>query len=95
MRARTAEDIGLIVRDRRQALGLSQAELAQRVGVSRQWVVELEGGKQRAEVGLVLRALAAMDLHVSVSPEAADAAGSPIPDPDLDAIIEAARRPLP
>ncbi len=41
-------------------LGLDQASLATRVGVSRQWIVAVEAGKARAEVGLVLRTLTAV-----------------------------------
>ncbi len=41
----SAKDIGSLVRDRRTQLGLSQSELAGRVGVSRVWIVQLEGGK--------------------------------------------------
>jgi HTH-type transcriptional regulator/antitoxin HipB len=66
MRVRTPQDIGLTIRDRRIARGLDQAELARRVGVSRQWLVEIEKGKPRAEVGLVLRALRELDLDVWV-----------------------------
>ena len=41
-------------------------ELARRAGVSRQWLIELERGKQTAEVSLVLRTLAAAGLQIDV-----------------------------
>lgn len=44
MLAITAHDWGNIVRDRRLELGLSQNELASRVGMSRQWMVRFENG---------------------------------------------------
>lgn len=61
---RTVDDIAKLVRERRKQVGLSQAELARRAGVSRQWIVDLEHGKPTAEVSLVLRALAATGLHL-------------------------------
>jgi HTH-type transcriptional regulator/antitoxin HipB len=61
---RTATDIGLVLRERRRALGLDQATLAKRIGASRQWVVEIERGKPRAEIGLVLAAFRALGLSL-------------------------------
>ena len=52
-----AKDLGAAIRDRRVALGLDQAELANRVGVSRAWIIDIEKGKPRASVELVLRTL--------------------------------------
>jgi transcriptional regulator with XRE-family HTH domain len=75
------------VRGRRLALGLSQAELAARVGVSRQWVNGFEAGKRTAEVGLVLRLLDALDLGLDLferSSHRDEAAGE---GPDLDALL--------
>lgn len=65
MNLRNATDVGLVIRERRRALGLDQATLAQRIGVSRQWVVEIERGKPRAEVALVLTALRVLGLSVN------------------------------
>jgi HTH-type transcriptional regulator / antitoxin HipB len=62
MRIINPTDLGLAIRDRRRKLGLGQRELADRVGVSRQWIVEVEHGKARAEVGLVLRTLQALEI---------------------------------
>jgi len=64
--ARNPHDVGLLIRDQRLKLGLDQRELAERVGVSRQWVVEIEKGKPRAEMGLVLRALTALGLQLDI-----------------------------
>jgi HTH-type transcriptional regulator/antitoxin HipB len=59
---RTPREIALLVRDRRRTLGLTQAELAERVGASREWVRLLETGKPRLELGLTLRALNALGI---------------------------------
>jgi HTH-type transcriptional regulator / antitoxin HipB len=63
-RIRTARELGATIRDRRGQLGWSQGELAVAAGVSRQWLSELESGKQTAEVGLVLRVFDALDLDL-------------------------------
>ena len=66
MNIRSPLDLGLIIRQRRRDLGLNQTELASRVGVGRQWIVAIEHGKARAELGLVLRTLAALNLTLDV-----------------------------
>jgi len=88
MRIRTPLDLGLVIRDRRRKLGLSQADLAHKAGVGRQWLVAVEHGKARAALGLVLRTLATLDLSISVDP-----AGQPNVDdlPDIDAVVAAAK----
>src|SRR5262249_4415516 len=53
-------DLAAATRGRRLELDLSQAALAERVGVSRQWINEFESGKPRAELRLVLRLIEAI-----------------------------------
>ena len=91
MRIDTAEDIGLVVREHRRKLGLSQQRLAELAGVGRQWVVAVESGKASAELGLVLRLLKALGLNVFVDPR--EAAAEPESAIDLDRIIARARAP--
>ena len=62
MIVRTARDLGAAVRDARLQRGWTQAELADRIHVSRQWVISLERGKASAELGAALRAVAALGL---------------------------------
>ena len=96
MIVRTPTDLGLLIRERRRALGLGQQELAKKVGVSRLWVIEIEKGKPRAEVGLVLRTLLALDLDLDVSAETATPVkrrAKAISAPDIDAIVRKARKP--
>jgi transcriptional regulator with XRE-family HTH domain len=47
-------DIGLVVKAARKARAMSQADLAKRLGVSRLWINEFEGGKPTARLDLVL-----------------------------------------
>jgi HTH-type transcriptional regulator / antitoxin HipB len=67
MRIRTPADLGAAIRDRRKQLNLDQATFASRIGVSRQWVIQIEHGRPRAELGLVLRALDALDIQLDAS----------------------------
>ena len=39
----------------RKSQKLSQNQLSEKIGVSRQWVAEIENGKPRAEIGLICR----------------------------------------
>lgn len=89
----TVQTIRTAVLGRRREFGLSQAQLAERAGVSRKWLSEFERGKSTAELGLVLRLLDSLDLHVTIAPTAQSdrehAIGHVTPPPiDLDALLE-------
>ena len=94
MRLRTPIDIGLIIREKRKGLGLQQAELAARVGVSRQWIIGIEKGKGRADLSLVLRTLDALgvvlrsDERRSTEPNRS----SSVPIPNIEDILAAHRK---
>ena len=92
MQIRTPLDLGLAIRDRRRKLKLSQTRLARQAGVGRQWVVAIERGKSRAELGLVLRTLSALDLPLTIDPVARLLPSSDDMNPvDIDAIVNAAK----
>lgn len=80
------------MRGRRRQLGLTQAELASRVGVSRQWLIAFEQGKGTAEIQLVLRVLDELDLRISLDvasqPDGGREAGV-----DLDVLLDEHREP--
>lgn len=64
---RTVRDVGAAVRRARREAGLSQQALADRAGVSRQWLSRVEAGKgPSAEMGKVLDVLAALGLAVDL-----------------------------
>jgi len=88
----TAKDVGAIIRERRRRLGLDQATLARRVGVGREWIVDVEKGKPRAGIELVLRTLAALGLSIAVSETTTPIARKGRAGTDLDRIVEDARR---
>jgi HTH-type transcriptional regulator/antitoxin HipB len=93
MLIRTPADLGAVIRDRRKHLKLNQATLARRIGVSRQWVIQIERGRPRAELGLVLRALDALDIQLDVS--AAQPRHRRSGAVDIDAIVANAKKARP
>lgn len=68
MIVRSARDIGAAARDARLRRGWSQTQLADAIGATRQWVTMFENGKTTVELGLVLRALAALGIAVDTVP---------------------------
>lgn len=61
-RISTPTDLGAAVREARTAAHLTQAELATRAGVSREWLIGLErGARPRAELTKILGVLSALD----------------------------------
>jgi HTH-type transcriptional regulator/antitoxin HipB len=56
--------LAALIRSRREALGLSQQAVADAIGVSRKFIVDLEHGKPSAEIGLALRAVAAVGIDI-------------------------------
>ena len=88
MKINSMHDMASTIRGRRQDLGLSQARLAARAGVSREWVNSFEGGKPTVEFGLVIRLLDALDLVLDVAPRGPDAGASAREQVDLDAFLE-------
>lgn len=92
MIVRSPAALGAVIRDRRRALGLEQRVLAEKVGVSRHWVIDVEKGRSGSEIGLVMRTLRVLGiaLDAGVVPEQSESASAAI---DLDSIIEAARKP--
>lgn len=62
-----ASDWANIVRDRRRQRGMSQAELAGRIGTSRQWVSGFESGKAAtATLSLVLTMAAVLEIDIEL-----------------------------
>lgn len=67
MLVNVSRDWANIVRDRRLELGLTQADLGQRIGRARQWVVRFESGHAgSASVDSLMAVLNALDLYAAV-----------------------------
>ena len=92
MLMRSSSDLGAIIRDRRKRLKLDQSTFAKRIGVSRQWVIEVEHGHARAELGLILRALDALGIRLDASSEQPPSHGSGKSAVDINAIVAKARK---
>jgi len=92
---KTPFDLGNVIRQRRKALGWDQARLAYETGVSRQWIIEIEKGKARAELQLVLRVLNVLGIELDASPRSmhpVTATSEPkLVLPDIDRIIAQSR----
>ena len=98
MRIRNPTELGAFIRDRRSQLGLDQARLAEKARTSRKWLIEVEQGKPRAEIGLILGTLKALgvtlDLHTdseeSLSPGSAVVTKQQTPD--IDSVLNALKK---
>ena len=85
MKLRTPSDIGYLIRDQRKQRRWTQADLAAKLGVSRLWVVQLEQGKETAQIGLVMRVFNELGLPLQV-----DLGSSTLnePAPALDDVLD-------
>ena len=95
MRIRTVTDLGAFIRERRTRLGMDQISLAKKAGTSRKWLVEVEQGKPRAEIGLILRTL--KSLEISIALEADSSVVTPPPGkakaPDINSVLHSLKKP--
>jgi len=94
---RTAREVGVLLRDARKRANLDQATLAERLGVSRKWVVDAERGNPGASLGTVLRALDIVGVHLAfaTNDESSKRTSRSRPDAtaiDIDEIVNASRR---
>ncbi|MDE2662094.1 MAG: helix-turn-helix transcriptional regulator [Gemmatimonadota bacterium] len=98
MQFRTSIELGLLIRKARHARGMTQADLARAAGVGRQWIVAIEAGKPRAELGKVFQVLAALDVSLSIHGEGILEPSSSrvrIAVPDIEAVVRAHEDPAP
>jgi HTH-type transcriptional regulator/antitoxin HipB len=91
---RNPEQLGRSVRLKRKEHGLSQLAFAAQLGVERKWVIHLEAGNPRAELGLVLKALHALGLHALLHDEGSSPAKETAPAASrLDEVFRQLQRP--
>ena len=62
----TAKQIGKLIRDTRKIQGLRQDELAAAAGVGLRFLVELEAGKETAQLGKTLSVLSALGCAIDI-----------------------------
>jgi HTH-type transcriptional regulator / antitoxin HipB len=63
MTLHNAEQLGAAIRLKRKEKRLTQSELAKLLGAERKWVLNLESGNSKAEIGLILRAIEVLGLR--------------------------------
>ena len=63
----SVNDLTSLIKQERKTHGWTQAELAERSGVSRDWIIALEQAKPSVELALVLRTLKALNLPLSIN----------------------------
>jgi HTH-type transcriptional regulator / antitoxin HipB len=64
----TPQDIGRLVRETRKGLGVTQKELALTSGTGLRFIIELEKGKETAEIGKVLTILQTLGIQFTLTP---------------------------
>lgn len=60
----SAADVGALIRQARQAAAMTQQQLADRVGTTRQWVIRLEQGRHGTTMNTALVALSELGLEM-------------------------------
>jgi len=71
----TPQDIGRLVRETRKGLGVTQKELALTSGTGLRFIIELEKGKETAEIGKVLTVLQTLGIQLTLTPPMATTRG--------------------
>ena len=89
---KTPRDVGALIKHRRKALGLDQAQLAKHVGVSRFWVNQTERGNPGAALVNILRTLSVLGVELNSAGDAPTIKAAPVMTTDINAIIERARK---
>jgi HTH-type transcriptional regulator/antitoxin HipB len=85
----SVNDLASCIKQARKNLGWTQAELAERSGVSRDWIIGLERAKPGVELVLVLRTLKALNLPLSIDPSSPK--GAPSEGINLDDVLNNTR----
>ena len=62
----TAASLGAALRHYRQELGISQVELAERAGINRTYLSDLEQGKETEQLRRILRVLRQLGVRISL-----------------------------
>jgi HTH-type transcriptional regulator/antitoxin HipB len=63
----SVKDLASLIKQERKARAWTQAQLAERSGVSRDWIITLEQAKPSVELALVLRTLKALNLPLAIN----------------------------
>lgn len=88
MRINTTHDLASAAKGRRLELGLTQADLAVRAGVSRDWVNSFERGKRTVELARVLNLLEALGLEIELTAARTKADRNKTDFSDLESFVD-------
>ena len=69
----TPEQIGLLIRQTRKSLGVTQKDLALSSGTGIRFVIDLEKGKETCAIGKVLAILHTLGIRMTLTPPPASA----------------------
>ncbi len=69
MEVQSVRELAAAISGLRQEKGWSQATLAEKAGVGREWIIHLEKAKPTVEIGLVLGTLKALGVRLSIEPQ--------------------------
>lgn len=64
--ARTAKQLGAIIRRERRKRGLTQAQLGQKIGLRQATISKLEAGEPATQLRTLLDALTALNLEITI-----------------------------
>ena len=67
MWAQSSTEVGKIIAAARRHRGLTQTQLASAIGVTQNWLSEVENGKDTAQVGRILRVLSFLEVRLEVT----------------------------
>lgn len=62
------QDIGKLIRDIRESLGVTQKDLALTSGTGLRFVIDLEKGKETCELGKALTVLQTLGIRLTLTP---------------------------
>jgi transcriptional regulator with XRE-family HTH domain len=85
-------ELGQIAHQRRMDLGLTQLEVAARLGVTRQWLSRFENGIGESSLAKVFLVLRELDLAIDIRPKTADSATTATSELPHSRAIQAASR---
>ncbi|HXB75291.1 MAG TPA: helix-turn-helix domain-containing protein [Candidatus Acidoferrales bacterium] len=67
----TPAEIGKLIRDTRQELGVTQKDLALTSGTGLRFIIDLEKGKETCEIGKALAILNTLGIKITLTPPSA------------------------
>jgi HTH-type transcriptional regulator / antitoxin HipB len=77
MQLRNLTQLGALIRQRRGEQGMTQQQLAERIGVTRRWVVQVESGNGNPTTNHLFKCLDVLGIQIGELPQQTDTPGNP------------------